>query len=85
MKQYTTTGRIISTRYKCTSASGNPCYYVTFKDGAGKIHEGQTAPDAASAYGINNPQLKEEGKAKFIFHVTAKGRIILDYILQVKE
>lgn len=78
MKQIVIKGRIISTRYKSTSYYGNPKYYVSFEDKNGEYYRGETANNAACAYGISNNDLKES--CIITFHYTRTGNLIIDYV-----
>lgn len=78
MKQIVIKGRIISTRYKSTSYYGNPKYYVSFEDENGEYYRGETANNAACAYGIGNNDLKES--CIITFHYTRMGNLIIDYV-----
>ena len=81
MKQIVIKGRIISTRYKSTSYYGNPKYYVSFEDENGEYYRGETANNAACAYGINNSCYKTS--CYITYHVTRNGNLILDYLREI--
>ena len=78
MKTYKVNGRIIGTSYKSTSYYGNPKYRVSFEDEEGNYYRGETANNAACAYGINNGKYTKSATIKF--HYTRKGNLIVDYI-----
>ena len=79
MKEIKVRGRIISTRYKSTSYYGNPKYFVSFKnEETDEVLWGETANNAACAYGIENSEFKKA--AVITYHVTRTGNIIVDYI-----
>lgn len=58
-KEFIITGRVISTKYRNTSGSGNPSYWVELETPEGRILKGYTAPNSSLAYGITNPEYKE--------------------------
>lgn len=82
MKEININGCIVSTMYKSTSFYGNPKYFVTFKNNeTGEILRGETANNAACAYGINNSCYKTS--CNIAYHVTRKGNIIVDYLREI--
>lgn len=79
MKKNTIKGRIISTRYKSTSYYGNPKYFVSFENvETGEHFWGETANNAACAYGINNSEFKKP--CTITYHITRTGNVIVDFI-----
>lgn len=82
MKRIKINGRIISATYKSTSFYGNPKFRVLFENNeTGEILRGETANDAACAYGINNSCYKTS--CYITYHITRNGNLILDYLREI--
>ena len=71
-------GKIKDVTFRNRSVYGNPSYNVVFEDETGETIKGYTAPNAACAYGIKNPDLREF--AYIEYHVTKSGKVVIDYI-----
>jgi len=78
MKSFKVNGRIIGASYKSSSYYGNPKYRVSFEDNEGNYYRGETANNAACAYGINDS--KYTRNATITFHYTRNNNLIIDYI-----
>ena len=78
MKRIKINGRILGATYKSTSYYGNPKYYVSFENvETGEFFMGETANNAACAYGIRNEKFTKQ--ATIIYHITRNNNVIVDY------
>lgn len=72
MSNNTLTGTITATKHAGTSYYGNPAYWVTISTEAGDTVTLRTQDNSGLAYGITNPEYRDEAHA---FTLTRAGRI----------
>ena len=85
MKMYEKQGcKVIYYKRKNNSYDGNPKYYVIFETMDGEEIAGITATNAACGYSVSN-YFSGKRLANIKYHITKKGNVIFDYILNYKE